>query len=149
MRRNLKRFYGAGDLHFITCSCYRRQPLVGTSTIARCQPIRVNGTQCGSPSLRETKYCCYHVRCRWPELEATGRTPLALRGALGMHGSFDYVAASLREAATPLRMTIHFCADDNSFLRCGSPLVAWSVASSLLIIIIILILVIVVGRISG
>ncbi len=30
MRRNLKRYYGAGDLHFITCSCYRRQPLLGT-----------------------------------------------------------------------------------------------------------------------
>jgi putative transposase len=28
--RNLKRYYGAGDLHFITCSCYRRQPLLGT-----------------------------------------------------------------------------------------------------------------------
>jgi putative transposase len=25
-----ERFYGAGDLHFITCSCYRRQPLLGT-----------------------------------------------------------------------------------------------------------------------
>ncbi len=23
--------YGAGDLHFITCSCYGRQPLLGTS----------------------------------------------------------------------------------------------------------------------
>jgi putative transposase len=30
MRRNLKRYYGAGDLHFITCSCYRRQTLLGT-----------------------------------------------------------------------------------------------------------------------
>ena len=30
MRRNLKRYYGAGDLRFITCSCYRRQPLLGT-----------------------------------------------------------------------------------------------------------------------
>jgi putative transposase len=28
---NLKRYYGAGDLHFITCSCYRRQPLLGTA----------------------------------------------------------------------------------------------------------------------
>ncbi len=28
MRRNLKRYYGAGDLRFITCSCYRRQPLL-------------------------------------------------------------------------------------------------------------------------
>src|SRR5208283_2199992 len=26
-----ERFYGAGDLHFITCSCYRRQPLLGTT----------------------------------------------------------------------------------------------------------------------
>jgi len=25
------RYYGAGDLHFITCSCYRRQPLLGAS----------------------------------------------------------------------------------------------------------------------
>jgi putative transposase len=31
MRRNLKRYYGAGDLHFITCSCYRRQPLLSTA----------------------------------------------------------------------------------------------------------------------
>ena len=30
MRRNLKRYFGAGDLHFITWSCYRRQPLLGT-----------------------------------------------------------------------------------------------------------------------
>jgi REP element-mobilizing transposase RayT len=31
MRRNLKRYYGAGGLHFITCSCYRRQALLGTA----------------------------------------------------------------------------------------------------------------------
>jgi len=30
MKRNLKRYYGAGDLHFITCSCYRRQLLPST-----------------------------------------------------------------------------------------------------------------------
>jgi len=30
MRRNLKRYYGAGNLHFITCSCYRRQRLLGS-----------------------------------------------------------------------------------------------------------------------
>jgi REP element-mobilizing transposase RayT len=27
---NLKRYYGASDLHFITCSCYQRQPILGT-----------------------------------------------------------------------------------------------------------------------
>jgi len=36
MWRNLKRYYGAGDLHFITCSCYRRQPLLGTT---RCRDL--------------------------------------------------------------------------------------------------------------
>jgi putative transposase len=30
MPKNLKRYYGRGDLHFITFSCYRRQPFLGT-----------------------------------------------------------------------------------------------------------------------
>jgi putative transposase len=30
VRHNFHRYYGAGDLHFITCSCYCRQPLLGT-----------------------------------------------------------------------------------------------------------------------
>lgn len=30
VRHNLHRYYGAGDLHFITCSCYRRQPMLGS-----------------------------------------------------------------------------------------------------------------------
>src|SRR5882672_9809798 len=31
MARGLRRFNGAKDLHFITCSCYRRRPLLGTA----------------------------------------------------------------------------------------------------------------------
>ena len=31
LRHTLHRYYGAGDLHFITCSCYRRRPLLGTT----------------------------------------------------------------------------------------------------------------------
>ena len=31
MTRNLVRFYGQGDLHFLTFSCYRRLPFLGTS----------------------------------------------------------------------------------------------------------------------
>ena len=31
MPRNLKRYYGRGDLHFITFSCYRRRSLLGTA----------------------------------------------------------------------------------------------------------------------
>jgi putative transposase len=30
MPSRLKRIYGGDDLHFVTCSCYRRQPLLGT-----------------------------------------------------------------------------------------------------------------------
>jgi putative transposase len=30
MRHPLKRYYGRGDLHFITFSCYRRRPFLGT-----------------------------------------------------------------------------------------------------------------------
>ena len=31
MPAGLKRFYGADHLHYITCSCYRRRPLLGTA----------------------------------------------------------------------------------------------------------------------
>ena len=31
MPRDLRRFFGSGDLHFITCSCYQRQPLLATA----------------------------------------------------------------------------------------------------------------------
>ena len=39
-------------------------------TVRRCQHIKINGTQCGSPSLRDSKHCYYHIRYHWPELEA-------------------------------------------------------------------------------
>jgi hypothetical protein len=38
--------------------------------ILRCQHIKINGTQCGSPSLKNTKFCYYHIRYHWPEFEA-------------------------------------------------------------------------------
>jgi hypothetical protein len=30
------------------------------STIARCQHLKINGTQCGSPALRNERYCYFH-----------------------------------------------------------------------------------------
>jgi hypothetical protein len=33
-------------------------------SIRRCQHIRTNGTQCGSPSLREQKCCYFHMQWR-------------------------------------------------------------------------------------
>jgi len=32
MPRGLKRYYGHGDLHYVTFSCYRRRPLLGSAT---------------------------------------------------------------------------------------------------------------------
>jgi len=31
MPKSLKRYYGTGDLHFITCSCYQRMPWLDTA----------------------------------------------------------------------------------------------------------------------
>jgi putative transposase len=31
MPKNLKRYYGRGELHFVTFSCYRRLPLLATA----------------------------------------------------------------------------------------------------------------------
>src|ERR1700694_3132708 len=39
-------------------------------TVKRCQHIKVNGTQCGSPALRDSTHCYYHIRYHWRELEA-------------------------------------------------------------------------------
>ena len=38
-------------------------------TIRRCQHIKVNGTQCGSPALRDEKYCHYHLQCHQKNME--------------------------------------------------------------------------------
>ena len=40
MRNRLQRLYGRGDLHFITFSCYRRRPLLGTPR-ARHQFVKI------------------------------------------------------------------------------------------------------------
>jgi len=31
-------------------------------SVARCHHIKVDGTQCGSPALRDERYCYYHMR---------------------------------------------------------------------------------------
>ena|ERR1700688_3251810 len=35
-----------------------------SSEAPRCRHIKLNGTQCGSPALRDLKFCFYHVRSR-------------------------------------------------------------------------------------
>ena len=38
-------------------------------SVARCQHIKINGTQCGSPALREEKYCYFHMRWALKSME--------------------------------------------------------------------------------
>jgi len=38
-------------------------------SIRRCQHIKVNGTQCASPALRDEKHCYYHIRYRRKSME--------------------------------------------------------------------------------
>ena len=38
-------------------------------SIRRCQHIKVNGTQCGSPALRNEKYCYFHMRWALKSME--------------------------------------------------------------------------------
>ena len=38
-------------------------------SILRCQHIKINGVQCGSPALSKSTFCYYHVRYHWTALE--------------------------------------------------------------------------------
>ncbi len=44
-------------------------------TIRRCQHIKVNGTQCGSPALRDEKYCYYHLQCHQKNMQVNLNVP--------------------------------------------------------------------------
>jgi len=39
------------------------------ASIRRCQHIKVNGTQCGSPALRDEKCCYFHMRWRQKSMD--------------------------------------------------------------------------------
>ena len=39
-------------------------------SVRRCQHLKVNGTQCGSPALRNEKHCYYHMRWTRKGMEA-------------------------------------------------------------------------------
>jgi hypothetical protein len=38
-------------------------------SVARCQHIKINGTQCGSPALRREIYCFFHMRWALKSME--------------------------------------------------------------------------------
>ncbi len=66
----LKRYYGAGDLHFITCSCYQRQPLLGTAqrrnlflvVLPPCLQFAHTSSREPAPPVREPKATATELR---------------------------------------------------------------------------------------
>jgi len=40
--------------------------------IRRCQHIKMNGTQCGSPALKMGKFCYHHQECRPERVKVRG-----------------------------------------------------------------------------
>jgi hypothetical protein len=44
-------------------------------SIRRCQHLKVNGTQCGSPALSDQKYCYYHLQCHQKKMEINMNLP--------------------------------------------------------------------------
>jgi len=49
-------------------------------TIRRCQHIKINGTQCGSPALRDKKYCYFHNQ--WRETRIPLNSKAHVRGII-------------------------------------------------------------------
>jgi hypothetical protein len=37
----------------------------------RCQRVKVNGTQCGSPAIRNTEFCYFHTWCRPAQVDVS------------------------------------------------------------------------------
>ena len=46
MRNPLRRYYGHGDLHFVTFSCYRRRPFLGTRRARDCFVKTLDEVRC-------------------------------------------------------------------------------------------------------
>jgi len=87
---------------------------MGLENVPRCQHVKVNGTQCGSPALRSRRYCFFHDRVRrerakiaadasaprkfdFPLLEDANSVQVALMKVIQMlaSGSVDHKTAGL------------------------------------------------------
>jgi hypothetical protein len=87
---------------------------MGLENVPRCQHVKVNGTQCGSPALRSRRHCFFHDRIRrerakiaadasakrrfeLPLLEDANSVQVALMKIIQMlaSGSVDHKTASL------------------------------------------------------
>ena len=49
---------------------------MGLQDVPRCQHVKTNGTQCGSPALRRRKYCFFHDKIRTERAKITAKNSL-------------------------------------------------------------------------
>src|SRR4029077_8254562 len=108
---------------------------MGLENVPRCQHVKMNGTQCGSPALRRRRHCFFHERIRrerakivanavgprrfdLPLLEDANSVQVALMKVIQMLGSgrMDHKTAglilySLQTASVNLR-NVQFEAED-------------------------------------
>ncbi len=49
---------------------------MGLDNVPRCQHIKVNGTQCGSPALRRRRHCFFHDKVRGEQARIVARNSL-------------------------------------------------------------------------
>jgi hypothetical protein len=50
---------------------------MGLDDVPRCQHVKLNGTQCGSPALRARRYCFFHDKIRREQAKIAASAPAA------------------------------------------------------------------------
>jgi hypothetical protein len=125
-------------------------------TIRRCQHIKVNGIQCGSPAMRNERHCYFHEQCRLmsrqinmkfsehgiinlPTLEDANSIQLGLAEVMRLlvtqqidHRTASLLLRALRTAAANVRFTslepkpTHIVIDPKSVDRRPLGATAWS-----------------------
>jgi len=74
--------------------------------IQRCRHLKVNGTQCGSPALKDHRFCYFHQR--WHEqklvINSARRVPHPTRGSLG--GSRKTLSLPVLEDANAIQLSV-------------------------------------------
>jgi hypothetical protein len=68
---------------------------MGLENVPRCQHIKVNGTQCGSPSLRSRRYCFFHDRIRREQVKIAADASAQRRFALPLLEDANSVQVAL------------------------------------------------------
>lgn len=115
MPRNLKRYYGRGDLHFITFSCYRRLPLLKTVR-ARNLFVRTLGTIRDRYGFLLVGYVVMPEHVHLLMSEAPNATPSTILKVLKQRVSCHLRRRRMRRGCSR-QLRLAFMAEDNGVPR--------------------------------